>query len=156
MLRRMIVSAVVLVAALAGTAGTARSEVSVNIGITLPAPPALVVVPETPVMYAPRVGANYFFYGGRYYVFAKSAWYVGARYNGPWVFVAPEFVPRPILAVPVRYYRHAPGEWRHAKREGAPPWTPAWGRRWDEEHGRHPEGFREERHEERRGDHRRG
>ena len=155
MLRRMIVSAVVLVAALAAAAGTARSEVRVNIGINLPGPPPLVVVPETPVMYAPSVGANYFFYGGQYYVFRNSAWYASTRYNGPWAFVGPAFVPRPVLAVPIRYYRHAPGEWRHARREGPPPWAPAWGRKW-EDHGRHHEGFREERHGESRGNHRRG
>jgi hypothetical protein len=154
MLRRMIVNAVVLVA-LVGSAGTAQSQVSVNIGINLPAPPPLVVVPETPVMYAPGVGVNYFFYGGEYFVFSNGAWYVSAGHNGPWMALAPEFVPRPILAVPVRYYRHVPGEWRHAKREGPPPWAPAWGSRW-EERERHREGVREERHEERRDDHRRG
>jgi hypothetical protein len=145
MLRRMIVSAVVLVAALAGAAGTVQSAVSVSLGINLPAPPALVAVPESPVMYAPSVGANYFFYGGQYYVYANSRWYVGARHNGPWVGLAPEFVPRPILSVPVRYYHRAPGEWRHVRREGPPPWKPAGGRRWEEQHGRHHEGFREER-----------
>jgi hypothetical protein len=146
MFRRIVVSAMVLVAALAGAAGTARSEVRVNIGINLPAPPALVAVPATPVMYAPSVGANYFFYGGQYYVYANGGWYVGPGYNGPWVVVAPEFVPRPILAVPVRYYRYAPREWGHVRREGPPPWAPAWGRRW-EDNERHHEGFREERHE---------
>ena len=150
MLRRMIVSAVVLVAIM-GAAGAAQSEVNVNIGINLPAPPALVAVPATPVMYAPSVSANYFFYGGAYYVFTNGGWYVSGGHNGPWVALAPEFVPRPILAVPVRYYRHAPDEWRHVRREGPPPWAPAWGRRW-EERERHHEGFREDRREE----HRRG
>ncbi len=55
MLRRMIISAVVLVAALAGAAGTAQSDVRVNFGINLQAPPALVAVPDTQVMYAPSV-----------------------------------------------------------------------------------------------------
>jgi hypothetical protein len=134
MLRGMIVSAGLLVA-LVGAAGTAQSEVRVSIGINLPAPPALVVVPATPVMYAPSVRANYFFYGGEYFVFTRGAWYASAGHNGPWMVRAPEFVPRPILAVPVRYYRVAPGEWRHAKREGPPPWAPAWGRKWEEHRG---------------------
>ena len=154
MLRRMIVSAVVLVAAVAGAADIAQAQVHVNIGINLPAPPVLVAVPETPVMYAPSVGANYFFYGGRYYVYTNGGWYASARHNGPWAVLAPEFMPRPILAVPVRYYRQAPGEWRYARREGPPPWAPAWGRRWDEEHGRRHQGFREERRGEHRDDHR--
>ena len=45
--------------------------------------------------------ANYFFYGAQYYAFVGGTWYVSAGYNGPWVIVAPELVPRPILAVPV-------------------------------------------------------
>ncbi len=144
MLRRMIISAVVLVAALAGAAGTAQSDVRVNFGINLQAPPALVAVPDTQVMYAPSVSANYFFYGGEYYVYHNGGWYVSHRHSGPWRVLAPEFVPRPILTVPVRYYRHAPADWRHARREGPPPWAHHWGRRWDDEHGRRHEGFREE------------
>ena len=135
MLRRMIISAAVLVAALAGAAGPAQSEVRINLGINLPGPPALVAVPDMQVMYAPGVSANYFFYGGQYYVYNNGGWYVSRQHNGPWAVVAPEYVPRPILTVPVRYYRHAPGEWRHASRGGPPPWAHGWGRRWDGEHG---------------------
>jgi len=151
MIRKVIVSAAVLIAALGGVAATAQADVSVSLGFNLPAPPALAAIPESPVMYAPRVGANYFFYGGEYYVYANDGWYIGPRHNGPWRAIGPEFVPRPILAVPVRYYHRAPYEWRHARREGPPPWANHWGRRWDEEHGRRHEGFREERREERRG-----
>src|SRR5712692_5995378 len=115
MLRRMILGAVAI-ATLMGAAGSAAAQVSVNIGINLPAPPRLVVVPGTPVMYAPGVEANYFFYGGQYYVFANGGWYVGPRHNGPWGVVAPEFVPRPILAVPVSYYRVPPPHWKAWRR----------------------------------------
>lgn len=149
MLQRMMVAALTALA-LVGAAGTAQSQVSVNIGINLPAPPPLVAIPETPVMYAPSVEANYFFYGGQFYVFTNGAWYVGHSHNGPWVVLAPEFVPRPILSVPVRYYHVPPGEWRHARREGPPQWAPHYGRRWEEERGRH-EGVREERGEGHRG-----
>ena len=151
MIRRMIVAAAVLMAALGGVAATAQADVSINLGFNLPGPPALVAVPESPVMYAPRVGVNYFSYENEYYVYQNGGWYVSPRHNGPWRVLAPEFVPRPILSVPVRYYHRAPAEWRHARREGPPPWAHSWGRRWDEEHGRHHEGFREERREDRRG-----
>ena len=151
MIRRMIVGAAVLMAALGGVAATAQADVSINLGFNLPGPPPLVAVPESPVMYAPRVGVNYFFYDNEYYVYQNGGWYVSRRHNGPWRVIGPEYVPRPILAVPVRYYHHAPNEWRHARREGPPPWAHSWGRRWDEEHGRRHEGFREERREERRG-----
>src|SRR2546425_1598220 len=107
MLRRMIVSAVVLVAIM-GAAGAAQSEVRVNIGINLPAPPALVAVPATPVMYAPSVSTNYFFYGGEYYVFTNGGWYASGGHNGPRGALAPAVVPPPLLPGPGRYYRHAP------------------------------------------------
>src|SRR6266704_1077736 len=79
-----------------GVPSLGHAQVSVNIGINLSAPPPLVPVPATPVMYAPSVGANYFFYGSEYYVFANGGWYVSRGHNGPWTFVAPEFLPRPI------------------------------------------------------------
>jgi len=151
MIRRVILGslmAIVLVAA----AGQARAQVSVSIGINLPGPPQLVAVPATPVMYAPGLAANYFYYGRQYFVFTNGVWYAGAGYNGPWVAVAQEYVPRPILAVPVQYYRLPPAEWRHWRREGPPQWAPAWGRHWKEGEGRR-EGFREERREDRREGH---
>jgi hypothetical protein len=150
MIRRMIIGAAVLMAALGGVAATAQADVNVSLGFNLPTRPVLVAVPESPVLYAPKVGVNYFFYDGEYYVYKNGGWYVSHRHNGPWRVLAPEFVPRPILTVPVRYYHRAPAEWRHARREAAPPWAHSWGRRWDEEHGRH-QGFREERRDDRRG-----
>src|SRR5260370_22491115 len=93
---------------LLGVPSLGRAQVSVSIGINLPAPPQLVPVPATPVMYAPAVGANYFFYGSEYYVFAHDGWYVSRGHSGPWNLVAPEFVPRPILLVPVQDYQVPP------------------------------------------------
>jgi hypothetical protein len=108
--------------------------VSVNIGINLPTPPSLVIVPGTPVAYAPALPANYFSYGGQYYVFSSNAWYVAPRYNGPWVVVSPAYVPLPILSVPVRYYRVAPPHWKQWRREAPPRWDPTWGGSWKAEH----------------------
>lgn len=123
---------VFVIVALLIPAGPAGAEVNVNLGINLAAPPQLVPVPATPVMYAPAVGANYFFYGGQYYVFAKGGWYASRGHNGPWVVLAPEMVPRPILAVPVRYYRLPPPAWKGWKHDVAPRWEAHWGRRWVE------------------------
>jgi hypothetical protein len=125
-----------MIATLAGSVGAAHAAVNVNIGINVPAPPHLVAVPGTPVQYAPTVAGNYFFYGGRYYVFSNGNWYQGPGYNGPWVVVAPAYVPRPLLTVPVRYYHTTPAEWRRWRREQPPQWAHNWGRDWDE-HG-HP------------------
>jgi hypothetical protein len=96
----------------------------------LTAPPALVPVPASPVMYAPDALANYFAFGERYYVFTGGAWYESGGYDGPWVVIAPEFVPRPLLVVPVRYYHAPPPAWRPWRRDAAPRWEARWGRRW--------------------------
>lgn len=127
---RLIFAGLMLAAAVGG-ASAARAEVRVN--INLGAPPQLVPVPAAPnVAYAPRVEANYFSYGGQYYVFDNGAWHVSRGYNGPWVVVAPEYVPRPLLSVPVQYYRHTPRAWRQWQRAQAPRWERQWGQRWEE------------------------
>jgi hypothetical protein len=116
----VLVGALVLGGMLAARATMAQVSVNVNIGpppIVVAAPPALVVVPGTPVYYAPQVQYNYFYYGKRYYTFHDGHWFYGTSYNGPWVFVAPAHVPAPVLGVPVSYYRIPPGHWKH----GGPP-----------------------------------
>jgi hypothetical protein len=125
-----VVLCVVSVATLMALADPAPARVSVSIGINLGAAPELVPVPGTPVMYGPAVPANYFSYAGQYYVFVNGVWYVSAGYNGPWVVVAPAYVPRPILAVPLRYYRVRPRAWRHWRADAPPRWQARWGRRW--------------------------
>lgn len=93
-------------AAIVGPAAVAQAEVRVNIGINLPGPPQLVPVPSAPAIeYAPGVNANYFVYDGEYYVFSNGAWYASRWLQRPWVAVRPEFVPRPLLRIPVQYYR---------------------------------------------------
>jgi len=153
MLRKMTLAAAVM-AAVIGSAFLAQAQVSVDIGIHLGSPPPLVVVPESRVMYAPSVSGNFFFYQGGYYVFSRGAWYMAPRHDGPWVVVAPEFVPRPLLVVPVRYYTAPPREWKHLHAEAAPRWQPAYGRLWEERHEAVREGpraeHREPRHEEAR------
>ena len=111
----------------------AQVRVGVDIGIRLPGPPALVVVPGVPVYYAPRAPANVFFYSHHYWVFTDGGWYVGPTWNGPWSVVEPAHVPRPILQVPVRYYRAPPPPWKHWRREGPPRWDPPYGREGREE-----------------------
>jgi len=149
MLRRTLIGSLVLLAIAAG-AGVAHAAVNVNIGINLGAPPSLTVVPGTPVAYAPMVPGNYFAYGGQYYVFANGVWYVSGGYNGPWVLLAPQYVPRPLLAIPVQYYHIRPRAWAQWRPEAPPRWTSDWGRRWTEERDHHG-GPRE--HEERHDGH---
>jgi hypothetical protein len=109
----------------------AAAQVHVDIGIHVPAPPRLVVVPQLPeVRYDPAVVSNLFFYGGQYWVFANGGWYVSHGYQGPWIVVGPQFVPRPLLHVPVRYYRVPPGHWRAWRHDAPPRWGHEWGPEW--------------------------
>jgi hypothetical protein len=122
----------------------APAQVHVNIGFSLPAPPPLVVVPGVPtVSYAPQAPGNVFFYSGQYWVFTPSGWHVSRRHDGPWVFVAPQFVPRPVLSVPVRYYHVPPGHWKQWQHQAPPHWGHEWGPGWAEkrnwrDHGPQP------------------
>jgi len=86
--------------------------------IVLPAPPPVVVVPNTTVSYAPGVDFNLFVYGGRYYTVHDGAWFYATRHSGPWVFISTERVPRPVVGVPMKYYKVPPGQ---AMKAAAPP-----------------------------------
>jgi hypothetical protein len=122
--------AVVAVLALVLSA-PADAQVRVDIGFNLPAPPPLVVVPGvSSVRYAPQAPGNFFFYGNQYWVFTPGGWHVSRRHDGPWVFVAPQFVPRPVLSVPVRYYHVPPGHWKQWQRQAPPRWEREWGHDW--------------------------
>lgn len=104
----------------------AHADVSVNIQLGTPepppplvvaAPPTLVVVPGTSVYYVPSASFNLFVFGGRYYSFHNGVWFQASSHRGPWVMIAAERVPRPVLAVPVTYYKIPPG---HAKKLDGP------------------------------------
>jgi len=126
--------AILLMIALGDPAPSALAQPSVTIGINLPAPPSMVIVPDTPVMYAPGVAANYFFYDGRYYLFTQGGWHVARTHRGPWAVVAPAYVPLPLLRVPVRYYQTPPPQWKHARRDAPPGWNAEWGHEWKKAH----------------------
>lgn len=128
-MKRLVLAAGVLLAA----ALPAQGQVHIQVGIQLPGPPPLVVVPGVPVYYAPGAPANVFFYGGQYWVFDGAGWFVGPTWSGPWVIVAPLQVPVPILSVPVRYYSVPPGHWKAWRREGPPRWEGHYGRDWRED-----------------------
>ena len=114
-------------------ASEASAQVHVDIGIHLPGPPPLVVVPGVAsVQYAPSAPANVFFYSGQYWIFANGGWHVSRRHEGPWILVAPQFVPRPVLLVPVRYYHVPPGHWKQWQRQAPPRWENEWGHGWAE------------------------
>ena len=132
-MRYVIVLTTILLAAAGSLLGAipAQAQISVGINIGSPppppppivvvAPPQLVVVPGSPVYYAPGLSFNYFVYAGRHYTFNEGSWFVAASHGGPWTFVAVEKVPKQVLAVPVAYYKVPPGHWK--KEGGPPPWA---------------------------------
>ena len=119
----------------------AQINIGINIGtppppppIVVTAPPQLVVIPGTTVSYAPAMPYNYFFYGGRYYVFHEGIWFYGPAHHGPWTFIAVEKVPKPLLRVPVAYYKVPPGHRREADRH---PWKDHHREHKHKKHGHH-------------------
>ncbi len=128
-MKRLVLGALLV----AAVAVPVHAQVHVDIGIKLPGPPALVVIPGTPVSYAPRAPANVFFYSRQYWLFVNGGWHVGPTWKGPWAVVAPAYVPAPILHVPVRYYPAPPRHWREWRRDGPPRWESHYGREWREE-----------------------
>ena len=127
--RRLLAMMLAVAATALPITGAVAGEVNVgvNIGlpappkIVLPAPPAVVVVPNTPVSYVPSVNFNLFVYGGQYYTFHDGSWFYAKSHSGPWVFIATERVPRPVVAVPVTYYKIPPGQAKKMARQTAGP-----------------------------------
>jgi hypothetical protein len=45
----------------------------------------------------------------------------------------PQYVPAPLLRVPVRYYHEPPGHWREWRHEEPPRWEHDYGHEWDKQ-----------------------
>src|SRR5262245_61511572 len=118
-----IVVTTLVAAGIALWAVAGETQVSVNVNVAPPpvifhAPPRVVVVPNTPVYYVPATSYNVFVYEKHYYSFHEGAWFVANSHGGPWVFVPTERVPRPVIAVPVKYYKIPPGHARRGDGDG--------------------------------------
>jgi hypothetical protein len=105
------------------------SATNVNVNIVVPAPPPppvvvatprLVVIPGSPVLYAPGVSFNLFVHSGRYYSFHNGVWFHSPKRGGPWMVVAMDKVPHVVRAVPVTYYRIPPGHAKKFDKDGHP------------------------------------
>lgn len=57
-MRRLVLAALIV----AALAAPSQAQVHVNVGIALPGPPTLAVIPGAPVYYAPGAPVNVFFY----------------------------------------------------------------------------------------------
>ena len=104
---------------LMGYAGRGVAEVTVNIGIgiplpsvVIPAPPPVLLIPTTYVYFVPDVSVDILFYHGYWYRPHHGHYYRATSYNGPWVSIAPNSVPAPILHVPSDFRRVPPGQQR--------------------------------------------
>ncbi len=100
----------------------AYGDVDVHIGIGVPvpppppvvigAPPTVVLIPSTPVYYAPDYGIELFFYSDHWWRKYNGYWFNATNYNGPWVYVAPSQIPPVLIKLPPDYHKIPPGERR--------------------------------------------
>jgi hypothetical protein len=104
---------------------------NVRIGINVPLYPDLVLVPGSPVYYAPGLNSNYFYYDGMYWAYQGDSWYASSWYNGPWAAVSPDDVPLYVLRIPVGYYRQPPAYFIGWQADAPPRWGEHWGSEWE-------------------------
>src|SRR6185503_7830199 len=113
-----LVVALTMVAGL-GWPATALAQVNINVNVRPPvvlvSPPKLVIVPNSPVKYAPEVNANLFFHDGRYYSLHEDRWLVAGSHSGPWAVIEVGRVPPPVIAVPSSTTRSPPGTRRRCR-----------------------------------------
>jgi len=100
---------VVLLALVIAAPASANAQVTVSVGIPLPppivfqAPPAVVVLPDTPDVYVvPEVDVDFFFYNGWWWRFWDGYWYRSRYYDRGWAYF--NHVPR--------FYFDVDPEWR--------------------------------------------
>jgi hypothetical protein len=125
----------------------------------IPAPPPVVVIPRTYVYAVPEIEVDILFYHGHWYRPHEGRWYRSRSYNGPWAYLPPRSVPRPLIELPPDHHRIPPGYRRIPHRDLKNNWS-GWERRrhwdrdreWREGWRRGPEG-REPHHME-KGEHR--
>jgi hypothetical protein len=99
----------------------ARAEISLDVHLhagTAPPPPPVVyremprteMVPNTSVhvVIGDRHDYDYFRYGVYWYIYRGEHWYRARAYRGPFTVVEAKYVPRAIINVPSKWWRHHP------------------------------------------------
>jgi len=87
----------------AGAAEPPGSNVVPPPALAVAAPPRLVAVPDSPVLYGPNATFTLLAYGGRYYSFHNGAWFFATGPGGSWHPIASTRVPKPVRAVPTEF-----------------------------------------------------
>jgi hypothetical protein len=157
---RKIVFTVCFIVSTAMLAGNGAAGVNVNIGINvppppplfIPAPPDVVVIPNTYAYFAPGVDVDIIFYGGYWYRPYEDHWFRARSYNGPWRYIEKHRIPRYIIQLPPDFrrsyhdhpripYGHMHKNWNRWQRD----------KFWDKRHWKHDErDWKHERKEHRR------
>src|SRR5262245_14499685 len=98
--------------------GATRVGINVSIGNAPPPPvvivreqPRCVVVPGSTVYVVEdedEIPYDMFRYGVYWYVYNDDYWYRARSYRGPFVVVESRYVPRAIISVPARHWKHHP------------------------------------------------
>ncbi|MBI5099158.1 MAG: hypothetical protein HZB30_07945 [Nitrospirae bacterium] len=125
---------------------------NIAIGMGLPPPPvvftrppALYVIPGTPVYYVPEIERQLYFYSGNWYRLYDGYWYRAVYNNGPWMYLPPVSIPYVFRDLSPRYYRVPPREQYRARWTPPRYWRPREYRRyedrekWDDHHDNHRE-----------------
>ena len=73
--------------------------------LVVAAPPHLVAVPGSPVLYGSNATYALLAYGGRYDSFHNGAWFFATGPGGSWRPIASTRVPKPVHDVPTAFYK---------------------------------------------------
>jgi hypothetical protein len=103
-----------MIIALAIQAPQAKAATSVSIGLRIGdrysgprigyvRQPDVIMIPGTRVYYMSSSDYDLYRYGDSWYTYYDGGWYRAPRYNGPFVFISYQSVPRQIRYVPAQY-----------------------------------------------------
>ncbi len=95
-------------------------EVKVNINLKSPPPvkvkPALVVIPDTKVMYVSNFDDfEIFYFDGFYFCYYDGVWWRTRTFSEPWVKIDIKYVPAAIIKIPPGWREKVKVKYKHQK-----------------------------------------
>jgi len=122
------IAAVSLVVALSASAcapgyysrGSSSTHMGFSVGVSNAPPPPRLYFRSEPrfrmtissgvrVVEAPDTDCDLFYYSGTYFMYSSGYWYRSRSYDGNYTLIEVRRVPRAVLDVPERHWRHHPG-----------------------------------------------